>query len=178
MLTLEGQTSLRVVPGINDSFTVHLDAQNKGAEQAFMLIDISDIVNWPHTEVGHFNLEFISLNIDPATTFRGDVFFGFLSNVDDANGDLNILAGYHFAQAASPRVDVSLVTPFNHLEGNIANWFGPVMLNNTNFQNDVNLQGPDGATNYPSGDGDFVMLVARTAGTIDIGMTFGYKTIA
>ena len=178
MLTHEGQTSQRVVPGIVDDFTVHIDVQNIAASQAFMLVDLSDTTNWPHVETGHFNMTFASVGINPNTAFRGDVYFGFLSNVDGTDGDLHIMATYHFEQAACSNVQVDLVTPFNHLEGNEDNWFGPINLNNSAFQTDVNLQGPDGATAYPSGDGDFVMWIDMTAGNVDIGMTFGYKTIA
>ena len=176
MITKEGNTSLKMVPGISDDFTVHIDVQNIGASQAFMLIDLSDTINWPHTNTGHFNITFVNLSIDPSTSFRGDIFFGFLSNVDETDGDLNILSSNHFDQQAS-NVNISIVTAFNHLEGNINTWFGPVDTNNDVFQTDVNLQGPDGATSYPSGDGDFVMCIDMTAGNVDVGMTFGYKTI-
>jgi len=175
--TVEGQTSQRVVPGISEDFSVHIDAQDTSASQAFMLVDLSDTTNWPHTNTGHFNLTYLAVNINPSVSFNGDVYFGFLSGVDSDNGDLNIMATYHLEQAADP-VQVNMSTAFNHLEGNIDTWFGPKSLNNTAFQTDVNLEGPDGATSYPSGNGDFVMWIDMTAGNVDIGITFGYKTIA
>jgi len=47
------------------------------------------------------------------------------------------------------------------------------------FQTDVNLGGPDdpATITYPSGDGDLVLLVDRTAGSVSVSVTIIYETV-
>jgi len=58
-----------------------------------------------------------------------------------------------------------------------SNFFGPITANDTTWQTDVNLQGPDGNTSFPSGNGDMVMLITQTAGDISVSLTVGYRTL-
>ena len=60
----------------------------------------------------------------------------------------------------------------------VAHWFGPTTINDTAFQTDVNLIGPDGVTVYPSGSGDLIWRISRTAGNISGSITIGYRTHA
>ena len=53
-------------------------------------------------------------------------------------------------------------------------WFGPTTANSTVFQTDVDLEGPDGNTSYPSGNGDLVMTITRAATSVAVGVTIGY----
>jgi len=55
-------------------------------------------------------------------------------------------------------------------------WFGPTAANDTTWQTDVNLVGPNGGTSYPSGNGDFVMKLLSSAGAADISVTVTYTT--
>jgi len=176
-LTNEGVTSLRVVPGNFDVEVIHLDAEDVAATTGFMLIDLSDTTNWPHTNTGHIDILFFIVSTDPTTSFRGDIELGFLSSVDATNGDLNELFEIHLEKQQD-----SSVLAFNYGAYGVAletdHFFGPVTTNDTIWQTDVNLQGPDGATSYPSGNGDLVMHVTRTAGDISVSVTIGYRTIA
>ena len=63
-----------------------------------------------------------------------------------------------------------------HVQTNGSNWFGPISANNALFQTDVNLFGPDGTVAFPSGDGDLVLLVDWTAGTINVSCSIDYET--
>ena len=152
---------------------VHLDVQALAAVKAYMLIDLSDTTNWPHSTANHIVLERLNAHIDPSVAFRGDIDIGFLSSVDGDNGDLNKVVTFHFGQGAlhedlirNYESGICLSTDY---------WFGPVSANDALFQTDLNLFGPDGATAYPSGDGDLVMKVGRTAGDIDIGLSLIYR---
>jgi hypothetical protein len=174
--TYEGTTSLLTTPGQHANFAIHLDAQGIAAEQGFMLIDLSDTTNWPHTNTGHIDIEYINIQVDGSTAYRGDVRIGWLENVDATNGDLNVLHTWHFDQAAGVLVDSLSFGQAGHFHAETDNWFGPTEANETLWQTDVNLQGPDGNTSYPSGDGDLVMKVERTAGTVDVSMLVGYST--
>lgn len=172
----EGDVSLRVVPGLNDTFTVNISSLGINAGKALMLIDKSDVTNWPHTNTGHINILHISPVLTPSTAFRGRVILGFLTDVDGDNSNLNVLHSWNFTQS-SEFITNQIDWSSGHVEGNIDNWFGPILADNENFQNDENLDGPDGSTEYPSGDGDIVILVERVAGTIDVEFTAVYKAI-
>ena len=44
----------------------------------------------------------------------------------------------------------------------------------------MNLEGPDGNSSYPSGDGDVVMIIsgANTGnGAVNVSVTIGYETV-
>ena len=57
--------------------------------------------------------------------------------------------------------------------------FGPILANSVLFQTDVNLGGPDDPSTltYPSGNGDLVLLVDWTAGTVSVSITMIYETV-
>lgn len=170
----ETETSLRVVTGHKEVFTVHLDIENISATTGFMIIDLSDTTNWPHTNTGHIALEKLAININPTTAFRGDIELGFLVDVDATDGDFKRIYTYHLDQQASEIVDQ---LPFpGGLDLKVAEWFGPTTANDTTWQTDVNLQGPDARSVYPSGTGDFVMKIVPTAGAVDVALLTFYET--
>ena len=173
--TIEGQTSLIVSPGAADIEFVHIDAENISAEQAFMIVDLSDTTNWPHTNTGHIDIVFISGNVDPDTNYDGDLSLGFLTNVGGTDGDFNGLFELHMDKKTAP-LTFSLPVPFGGMSLETAHHFGPITANSTLFQTDVDLDGPDGANSYPSGAGDLVMIVGVTAGAVSVGLTIGYVT--
>ena len=177
LVTVDGRTSQYTASGFTESFVVHLDTGSVAAETAFMLIDLSDTTNWPHTETGHIHVSYIILMVSPDASFLGDVRFGVLSSVDATNGDFHDFLNYDFSKKSDMQA-ASVIFGSNglHLEG--ANYFGPVATDSTLFQTDVNLAGPDGTTAYPSGDGDLVMKIGRTAGTVSVSVTIGYETLA
>ena len=76
--------------------SVHLDIQALAAPKGYMLVDLSDTTNWPHTAGDHITLEHLNLQVDPTAAFRGDIYIGFLSDVDADNGDLNKVVTFHF----------------------------------------------------------------------------------
>ncbi len=178
LLTVSGRTSQFVVLGWTETFTVHLDTQDVGAQQAFMLIDLSDTTAWPHTDTDHINLEYLILEVDPDATYLGEVKLGFLSNVDATDGDFNQVIDIDMAKKSDLVIEViNFGSHGLHLETD--HHFGPILANSTLFQTDVNLVGPPGgAAAYPSGAGDFVMLVERSAGAVDVSITIGYETVA
>ncbi len=177
-ISYEGDNCLPTVICHKEVFHIHLDAQAISADQGFMLIDLSDTSNWPHTNTGHIVLEQIIVNSSISSTppFVGEIEFGFLSDVNDTNGDLNVIGKFHL-----DRGNIGPGGPFDFsiygMDLELDKWFGPKNANDVTWQTDVNLDGPDGATSYPSGDGDFVMhIVNITGGTIDVGVTVFYTT--
>jgi len=175
-VTNEGITSLSVVPGNFDVEVIHLDAENVSASTGFILVDLSSITVWPHTDTGHIDLLFFIITTDPTSTFSGDVQLGFLTNVDASNGDFNEIMEIHMEKKPEPDV-----IPFNYGGFGIAletdHFFGPIEVDDTTWQTDVGLQGPNGNLSRIPGDGDMVMKITRTAGDISVSITIGYRTI-
>ena len=176
-VTNEGTTSLSVVPGNFDVEVVHLDAESISATEGFMLIDLSDTTNWKHTNTGHIDLLFIILTTDPDANFSGDISLGFLTNVDTTDGDFNEFLEIHAERKPDPQFFTINYGGFG-IALETAHIFGPVTVNDTIWQTDVNLQGPDAATSYPSGAGDMVMLVTVGSNTVSVSITVGYRTIS
>jgi len=172
-----GVASIYTVPGNHFLEWVHFDADNIGADTACMLVDLSDNVNWPHTETGFVHLSYVKIMVNPDTNFTGDIKLGFLSAVDADNGDLNILHNIHMEQDKVTLVEtIDVIRSQIHCE--LAHWFGPTDADVALFQTDVNLLGPDGTTAFPSGDGDLVLRIEQTAGNVDVGVDIGYTTHA
>lgn len=176
-VTNEGVTSLNTVPGNVDVETIHLDAEDVVATTGFMLVDLSDTTNWSHTNTGHIDLLFLSLSIDPHTSFSGDVEIGFLTNVDATDGDFNGVMEVHLENKPDPQFHNMNFGSFG-MAMETAHWFGPITANDTLWQTDVDLQGPNGATSFSSGAGDLVMKVTRGAQDVSVGITVGYRTVA
>jgi|GEM_PF-3755008 len=177
LVTEEGQDSLRFVGGVSDVFNVTVSANGIAASQGFMIVDLSDTINWPHIETGHINLKLLEVSLNPDDLFRGSVSLGFLTNVDATDGDYSIVNPYNFFKKSS-RIDLYKYYEASHFCLKPSHHFGPIILNDPTWQTDVPLQGPDGMIAYPSGDLDFVAYVMQTAGSIDVNLTVGYETVA
>jgi hypothetical protein len=156
---------------------VHLDSQSISAQEAFMVIDVSDTTNWPHTETGHVNIEWLILEVDPDNSFTGEIKLGFLENVDATNGDFYQVIDIDMARSSSLVVE-NMDFGTHGIDMESDHHFGPIIANSTLFQTDVNLDGPDGTNSFPSGNGDVVLLVERSAGSVDVSITVGYETVA
>lgn len=176
MVDFEGEMSIRTVSGHHDVDMIHLGAFGLSADEGFMLIDLNNVAIWPHTNTDHIDIEYIIVDLNPSTAFRGDVVIGFLTDVDDTNGDLNVMIGWHFTQGQSPVIE-DLQFSNTHFEATKDHWLGLTVANDTKYNTGATLTGPNGNT-YPAADGDLVCDVNRTAGTIEIGITIGYETRA
>jgi len=112
----------------------------------------------------------------------GEVKIGYLKNVDATNGDFVTLFDIDMKKSADLFVE-TIDFGSHGVHCTDTHHFGPVDANNTIFQTDVNLGGPDDPTTltYPSGAGDLILLVtgsgAGNAG-VDVSITLGYETVA
>ena len=177
LITKDGRTSQYTAAGFTNTQTVHLDTLSVATQTAFMLIDLSDKTNWRHTNTGHINLEYIILEVDPDGDYLGEIKLGFLTNVDGNNGDFNQIIDIDMAKKSD--LVIEIVDFGSHgFDCSTSQHFGPITANSELFQTDVNLEGPDGATSYPSGNGDLALLVERSNGEVDVSITIGYETIA
>ena len=177
LTTRHGIDSLNVVNGFAATQTVHLDTGSVATQTAFMLIDISDTTNWKHTNTDHIIIRHLLLEVDPDSSYLGEVKIGFLSSVDGDNGDFNQIIDFDMAKKSDLAIEDLTFTGGFHCQ--TSTHFGPVLANSALFQTDVTLGGPDvpGTPAYASGAGDLVMLVERSAGTVDVSVTIIYETV-
>ena len=176
--TEHGIDSQNVISGIADTQTVHLDTGSVGTQTAFMLIDISDTTNWKHTNTGHIIIRHLLIEVDPDSSYLGEVKIGFLSGVNATNGDFNQIVDFDMAKKSDLAIEDLTFTGGFQCEA--ARHFGPILADSLLFQTDVNLGGPDDPATgtYPSGDGDLVMLIERSGGAVDVSVTIIYETVA
>lgn len=176
---VEGDRAQVVVLGTVLTDTVHIDV-DVSVTTAFMLIDKSNTAVWPHTQSTgyHTVLAYLILEVDPDGSYLGEVKLGYLKNVDATNGDFVQVFDLDLRKQSDLVVEV--INFGEHgLQLSDDTHFGPVTADSTLFQTDVNLGGPDDPTTltYPSGDGDLVLLVTRSAGSVDVSITLGYAMV-
>ena len=176
LVTKDGRTSQYVASGFTDTQVVHMDVQNITTLTAYMLVDLSDTTNWAHVETGHIVLEYLIVEIDPDSSFVGEVQVGFLTAVDATNGNCNQILDFDMRRKADLLVE-TINFGTHGLDLRVDHWFGPTVTDSTLFQTDVNLEGADGNTSYPSGNGDMVMILNMSAGAVDVSITLGYETV-
>ena len=176
LVTKDGRTSQFTVAGFTDTHVAHLDDQNIQAQKALMVIDLSDTTNWPHSNTGHIKVEYLILEIDPDGSFLGEVKLGFLKSVSSTSGNFHQVIDIDMARKSDLFVEV-IDFGSHGLDLESDHVFGPIEVDNTLFQTDVNLLGPSGSTAYPPSDGDLVLLVEVSAGAVDISLTAGYETV-
>ncbi len=154
-------------------YAVSLERENAGASLDFIIIDLSDTVNFPHnTASDDIHITSWDINLNPDDSFAGDIEIGFLENVDATNGDFHPFKTWHMDKRADPIEDFH-------------NWnFDPLIcddtytlvtnisLNDVAWQTDVPLPSPIGA--IFSGTGDLVLRITRTAGSIDFNVLIKY----
>ena len=152
-----------------------MSLDNQSGTAGYILIDLSDTENWPHSETDHILLYQIIVDANASSGFQGDLLIGFLSGVDGSNGNFHQIAALH----GHLNTDVGkLVVDFEPaLDLELANWFGPTVADDETWQTDVNLVGPDGQASYPAGDGDLVLKLVSSAGNVDFSITANYATV-
>ena len=177
IVTIHGRNSQYTVLGFADAQSVHLDTGSVATQTAFMLVDISDTTNWKHTNTDHLIIDHILIEVDPDSSFLGEIKVGFLTNVGATDGDFNQIIDFDMVKKSDLAIEDLTFGGGFHCQ--TTTHFGPVMADSTLFQTDVNLGGPDDPSTltYPSGNGDLVMIVERSAGTVYVSITMIYETV-
>lgn len=175
---LDGDYSLATVPGHSHRDAVHFDVSGVAVETGYMLIDLSDTTTWPHSNTDHLDLHYLLLHIDPDAAFLGSVIIGFLSDVNSTDGSLHHLMEFSFLKKSDVWTQpMDFGGPGQHLALQTTHLLGDTDANDATWQDDVAIAGPAGGT-YNSGNGDLVMKVTRTAGTVDVSLTLLYEARA
>lgn len=162
------------------------------ASKAINLIDLSDTVNFKHTETGKIKLYTLDIvcEMKVMTAGAGILHVGVIVEVDATNGTAEWLAVMPIQTYLEPTDDTDRrVYHFEWLHGldlevagatdTLANHLtNSNLAGNTLFQTDSALDGPAGAAASACGDGDLVMYWNETtdAITISISVTGTYVT--
>lgn len=153
-------------------FSINMEIENLAANQNFILIDLSDIVNFPHIKAtGIIQLSQIDIFIGGSTAFRGDIELGFLENVGAVNSDTHPFHTLHLDQA-SEFAEEHHILPFNPWIASSVNHLSSARnLADVGFVTGTPLSSPfDAIAPYtsPPGNGDIYLRIIRTAGNVDI----------
>lgn len=174
-----------------DTFLAVLGAEAVAASTPYVLIDLSDSTNFPHTSTGSVRLLGLFLNAEKASGIF-DVWVGVVTENDATDGSVTWLYRFDLqflgAAGMEPKhyvVDFTLGGA-NPEGANCAVISGATprlisnqtQADNVNWQNDVNRASPAGSTTKP-GAGDIVVWVEEVTdgGTLDFTLTAIYETV-
>lgn len=154
---------------------VHLCVSDIDVTTGFVLIDLSDTTNFPHSNSTNLCIIGYQISINPDINFVGQILIGFLENVDATNGDFKPLLCWKLEKRSTNITDgLVFNSPICVIP---SNFLVPGNIDDTTWQTDTALASPlDNTAPYTTapGDGDLVMKVVRTAGEVNIGVTIKY----
>jgi len=159
------------------------------ADEAFVLVDLSDSTNFPHTETGKIRLLRIEVDWEADTNGTGKLYIGVITEVDATNGTAYFLDAIrmHTDHDGTDSTDKRhLVREYYglDLEVDAANdklyhvITNSIQSGDTNWQTDVALDSPLGNTSSAPGDGDLVAWLDWTAGNVYMTIKAFYWTEA
>lgn len=175
------------------AFAANLGLEAVAASTPYVLIDLSDATNYPHTPVNYVNLLALLLNAEKAGDGVYDLWVGAVTENDDTDGSVNWLHVFHLQHVANntdstdrfaQNVDFTLGgANADGLRCEISSGAqvgfvgNQVQANSANWKNDTNRVSPVGATTKP-GVGDIVVWVEKVSGTgtLDFSLTAIYET--
>ena len=149
------------------------------ASEDVILIDLSDTTNYPHDYAAWIHTSNIIMSIDASALAEYVIQLGFLDNVDDTNGDFHEVFSIDGSKKAGNSHFVTISTSPESPRFLSSKFVGPVEVDQTSFQTDVNLRStldPTGAAATSSGNGDMAMRVTHTAGTYAVSIAIGYHS--
>ena len=177
--------------GHGDTFWAVLEKPDLAATERFVLVDLSDTVNFPHTEIGKARVYRLDIDIErgeAAASGEYIVYIGVVLEVDAANGSTSWMLALHEEVDDQETDDIAKRHyVFKWDEGlDLQITAGALVWGVSNigdtddvgWQTDVALDSPAGDATSAPGAGDLVMLVDETGGTgsLSICVTVQYLT--
>ena len=178
-------------------FTAQIGAEAVAASTAYVLVDLSDSTNFPHTATNEAHLLGLHVSAEGHSNAVFDIWVGVISEVDASNGTAEWFDIFHLESDHNPTDSTDRFTCSRDYtlggtnpEGiNCCITSGSMtkivtmqrQAGNTNWQTDTGLASPvgaaSGATGKP-GAGDIVVWVeeATNGGTLDFSITATYET--
>lgn len=178
-----GRTCLDTVRHAHgDGSNIHFDVDGlSGNTFRYLLIDLSDIINYKHESTGYIHIENIDIDVDTVANGAWKVTLGFLKNVDESNGDLWVIKHWSGTRKTGASLSKFLnLDPDGHRCTSDFVTTNDISTDDANYQSDTNmlsLLSPAVADTKP-GDGDLILVVEVTAQTIDISVDIAYHSHA
>jgi len=167
-----------------------LREEDIAAAEAFVLVDLSDTTNFPHTETGRIRVYSLSITAEKAGDGQFVLLIGVITEVDATDGSTKWFLVVDDEMVLNPtdstdRIIVQFSWP-NGLDLEVSAGAALNLISNDGhtgsviWQTDVNLDSPVGATSSPPGAGDLVLYVEEPGGTgtISFTITVEYTTEA
>ena len=159
-------------------FSVSFGVDDIDSKTGFVLIDLSDAANYPHTLTTEIHIDWISIVIHGNTTSTGQIHVGFISAIDADKGTLHVVAGLAISKLETITHTHKLFAPSAvrcklaaHLSGGTE-----LHTDDTTFQDDTALTATH-ATATPA-VGDLCILIDVAAGTFEHShVSVGYHTL-
>ena len=169
-------------PGHGD---IHFHVDNVSASETYILVDMSDTTNYPHTSATVLHIDSLYYAVEGDTNADYAIDFYFLEDVDGSDGD-----AYMWFSITGNKTAGNTVSRYIDWSGS-----GPIMKSSTGgtkpSSNKVSLADTDysSADNYksthnmavantPCGSGDIVLKITRTAGSFNLILNLAYHAHA
>lgn len=180
--------------GTRPVFAVNLGAEAVAASTAYVLVDLSDTTNFPHSNTAGLHLLGLMLSAEKAGDGVHDIWVGVVTENDATDGTAEWAHVFHLEHVANATdstdrfaqaIDFTLggANPnglnLEIISGATAYFAGnQSQANNGSWQNDTNRASPVGSATKP-GTGDLVVWVEEVSGTgtLDFSLTAIYEAV-
>ena len=174
------------------TWAVNLGLEAIAASTPYVLVDLSDTTNFPHSETNFLNLLSLILNAETHGDGIFDIWVGVISELDATNGTAEWVHVFHVENRDNATDDTGRLAQqvdfclgganpdglkCSVVSGAMVYFVGnQSQAGHVNWQNDTNLTSPVGAATKP-GVGDLVVWVEEVTngGTIDFSLTALYE---
>ena len=180
---------------IKPTKTVALGVQAVADSTPYVLVDLSDTTNYPHTATGQVHLQGLLLNTEKASDGVYDIWAGVLTENDSDDGSVEWFEVFHIeavgnATDSTDRMYVARDYTFGGSKPQGINLFvddsssTPYLTTNmttaddSTYDNEVGLTGPGDDSTLPAA-GDVILYVEEVSGTgtIDFSILAFYDTV-
>jgi len=162
----------------HDGTSIAFSAAGVAATTGYVLVDLSDSTNYPHTETGRVDIDWIIMDYLGDSTCVGSIEVGFIASITSSNADWHSLAKAHLDKKEIERPIQINFNPQHIVCSTTEHLSGGTMFHNddTTFQDDTALAATY-ATVAPAA-GDLICKVTLSAGSVGFAITIGYHTQA
>lgn len=174
------------------AFVVTLGVEALADSTPYVLVDLSDVTNFPHSDTIELHLLGLDIMAEKASDGVFDIWIGVVTENDATDGSVTWARVFHLESVHNPTDSTDRFHAsedytrggsvpeginLNVTSGALTKFASNLaQANNVNWQNDTNRTSPVGATTKP-GVGDLVMWVEEVSdtGTIDFCVTVTYE---
>lgn len=162
-----------------DEGTIHFHVDSLAASTNYILIDLSDVINYPHIHTEYIHIDNIYLEIDANASADYKIIIGFLEKVDASKGDR--YTAFHLSGTKKTGQNKEIFLPLlpagMRMKSSSIMTHG-ISLDDSNYQTDVNMKTTidPGTADTPPGNGDIICEVIINAGQINLAINLAYHS--